>query len=167
MKIEIERKFLLASERWRALVLSSEHIQDGLLSYDEERKIRVRIIGGRATLTVKTRRIRGMREEFEYDIPHEDAQRLIAHCGSNVTEKIRHSIVHANRTWEVDEYEGLLKGIVLAEVELEAPDQPLDIPDWIGEEVTAEPPYRKINMLRARLGQGPDAALHTPSPAGL
>ena len=67
MKIEIERKFLLASERWRSLVERSEKIQDGLLATNDERKVRVRIIGDRSTLTVKTQRIRGQREEFEYD----------------------------------------------------------------------------------------------------
>jgi len=152
MKIEIERKFLLASESWRSLVERSEHIRDGLLALNDERNVRVRIIGERSTLTVKTRRIRGQREEFEYDIPHDDAERLLALCGSDVIHKVRHYIVQADLTWEVDEYEGLLKGISLAEVELDSVDQHIDIPDWIGHEVTAEPLYRKSNMLRDRRG---------------
>ena len=152
MKIEIERKFLLASEGWRSLVEHSEHIRDGLLSSDDRRKIRVRIIGERSTLTVKSKRIRGEREEYEYDIPRDDAERLLIHCGSDVIHKVRHYIDHAGLTWEVDEYEGLLKGIVLAEVELDSPDQPIVMPDWVGQEVTSEPPYRKINMLRSRQG---------------
>ena len=152
MKIEIERKFLLASERWRSLVERSEHIRDGLLSSKGDRKVRVRIIGERSTLTVKTKAILGRREEFEYDIPVSDAERLLTHCGSDVVQKLRHYIVHAGLTWEVDEYEGLLKGVVIAEVELESLDQSIILPDWIGHEVTAESPYRKINMLRKRQG---------------
>lgn len=152
MKIEIERKFLLASESWRSLVERSEHIQDGLLSSNDEQKVRIRIIGERSTLTVKSKRIRGQREEFEYDIPCGDAERLLTYCGGNVIQKIRHYIVHAGLIWEVDEYEGLLKGVVLAEVELESLDQQIIMPDWIGHEVTAEPTYSKINMLRARQG---------------
>ena len=152
MAIEIERKFLLASERWRTLVERSEHIRDGLLSSRGGQKVRVRIIGERSTLTVKTKSIRGQREEFEYDIPIGDAERLLTLCGSDVVQKRRNYIVHAGLTWEVDEYEGLLKGVVLAEVELESLDQPVVMPDWVGKEVTTESPYRKINMLRSRQG---------------
>jgi len=164
MKIEIERRFLLASERWRSLVERSEHIRDGLLASNDERNVRVRIIGERSTLTVKTKRIRGQREEFEYDIPRGDAERLLALCGSDVIQKVRHYVAQADLTWEVDEYEGLLKGISLAEVELDSLDQPIAIPDWIGHEVTSEPPYRKINMLRSRQGLPADDDHDTSSP---
>jgi len=163
VKIEIERKFPLASERWRSLVKRSETIQDGLLAANDERKVRVRIIGDRSTLAVKTRRVRGQREEFEYDIPRKDAERLLIACGNTVVQKVRHYIVQAGLTWEVDEYEGLLKGIILAEVELESLDQPVTMPDWIGHEVTAEPPYRKINLLRARLGLPLEDSVDTSS----
>jgi len=152
MKIEIERKFLLASERWRSLVERRELIRDGLLSTNDERKVRVRIIGERSTLTIKSKRVRGQREEFEYNIPLSDAERLLTYCSGNVIQKVRHYILHAGLTWEVDEYEGLLKGVILAEVELDSFEQPIVLPDWIGHEVTAEPPYSKINMLRARQG---------------
>lgn len=150
MGIEIERKFLLASNRWRSLVQRSVHIEDGLVASSDDRKTRVRIIGDRATLAVKTGRIAGVREEFEYDIPMTDACRLMACCGSNVTVKIRHYVQHAGLTWEIDEYDGLLKGVLLAEVELSAVDQPIDLPDWIGREVTSQASYRKTNLLRAR-----------------
>jgi len=164
MKIEIERKFLLASENWRPLVERSEHIRDGLLSSNDERKVRVRIIGERSTLTIKSKRIRGQREEFEYDIPGDDAERLLIYCGGNVIHKIRHYIGFAGLIWEVDEYEGLLKGVVLAEVELDSIDQPIVMPDWIGQEVTAAAPYSKINMLRNRQGL-PPVDEHKPSPS--
>ena len=152
MKIETERKFQLASERWRSLVERSEHIQDGLLSSNDERKVRIRIIGKRSTIAVKSKIFRGQREEFEYDIPRDDAERLLTYCAGNVIQKVRHYIAHANLIWEVDEYEGLLKGVVLAEVELESLDQHILMPDWIGHEVTADPFYSKTNMLRT--GQG-------------
>jgi adenylate cyclase len=150
MKVEIERKFLLASEGWRREVQRSEFIRDGLIAISDERKTRVRIIGERATLAVKTRRIAGGRYEFEYDIPLEDAELMLASCGSNATSKHRHYVLHQGLTWEIDEYDGILKGVVLAEVELDAIDQLIDMPSWIGREVTAQAPYRKINMLRER-----------------
>lgn len=164
MGIEIERKFLLASDRWRVLVQRSVHIQDGLISASDDRKTRVRIIGEQATLAVKTKRVAGVREEFEYDIPMTDASRLMLCCGDNVTVKTRHYVQHAGMTWEIDEYDGLLTGVILAEVELSAADQQIDLPEWIGAEVTLDAPYRKINMLRARQGlpQEEQAAVHEP-----
>lgn len=154
MKVEIERKFLLASERWRSLAEGSDIIRDGLIAMTDERKTRVRIVGERATLTVKTNRDGGGRNEFEYDIPLGDAELLMASCGSNVIVKRRHYVPHGGLTWEVDEYEGLLEGVVMAEVELDAMGQPVDVPDWIGAEVTAQAPYRKHNLLAARQRQG-------------
>lgn len=151
MKVEIERKFLLASDGWRKLVERSAYIRDGLLAVSDERKTRVRIIGDRATLTVKTRRVAGSRFEFEYDIPLADAELMLESCGSSALSKHRHYVTHGGLVWEIDVYDGLLQGIVLAEVELTAIDQPVDLPDWIGPEVTGEAQYRKFNMLHARL----------------
>lgn len=153
MKIEIERKFLLASDGWRARVRSSERIRDGLLSSQEDKKVRVRIIGARATLTVKTGRVRGVREEFEYPIPLADAERLMSLCGSDVLEKVRHYVEHAAVLWEIDLYEGLLSGVALAEVELESRGQVLDLPDWIGREVTEDLAFREVNMMTSRQGR--------------
>lgn len=150
MSIEIERKFLLASDRWRALVQRSEYIRDGLISATDGRKTRVRIVGSRATLTVKTKRIEGRRGEFKYDIPMVDAESLMECCGTNVLEKVRHYVEFSGVVWEVDEYEGVLKGVILAEVELDDIHQTIVIPDWIGREVTGQPPYSKTNMLNAR-----------------
>lgn len=150
MKVEIERKFLLASDGWRKLVERTDYIRDGLVAASDERKTRVRIIGDRATLAVKTKRVQGSRFEFEYDIPLADAALLLESCDRNTTSKYRHYVPYGGLTWEIDEYDGLLKGVVLAEVELTAIDQPLDIPPWVGHEVTAEAPYRKLNMLEAR-----------------
>ena len=150
MKVEIERKFLLASEGWRREVHRSDYIRDGLVASSDERKARVRIIGERATLTVKSQRVAGSRYEFEYDIQLEDAELILSSCGNNATAKRRHYVLHGGLTWEIDEYDGILKGIVMAEVELDAIDQLIDMPGWIGPEVTAQAPYRKINMLQAR-----------------
>ena len=95
-------------------------------------------------------RVAGSRYEFEYDIPLEDAELILSSCGNNATAKRRHYVLHGGLTWEIDEYDGILKGIVMAEVELDAIDQLIDMPGWIGPEVTAQAPYRKINMLQAR-----------------
>jgi adenylate cyclase len=74
-------------------------------------------------------------------------------CGVNVLDKVRHFVPYAGSTWQIDVYEGLLEGVVLAEIELTDADKKLILPDWIGEEVTADPAYRKVKMVAARFAK--------------
>jgi CYTH domain-containing protein len=74
-------------------------------------------------------------------------------CDDNILDKVRHFTSHASNTWHVDVYEGVLDGIVLAEIELMDVEQKFALPDWIGAEVTADPKFRKINMVAVRLGR--------------
>ena len=67
-------------------------------------------------------------------------------CDGNVLNKVRHFVMHKDATWQVDVYNDILKGIVIAEIELTHPDQDFQIPDWVGAEVTDDPKYRKVNM---------------------
>jgi CYTH domain-containing protein len=78
-------------------------------------------------------------------------------CDGRVLEKVLHVIPHAGTVWHVDVYEGILNGVVLAEVELQHADQKLDLPSWIGKEVTNDPMYRKINMQRQRIVDLPES----------
>ena len=154
MAVEIERKFLVAEEGWQNLSTKSQRIRDGLISHSDGHKVRVRMYQDRATLTVKSFPMERARAEFEYEIPAADAEELLAHhCSLPVLEKTRHYIPYQGFTWEIDVYEGLLSGVVIAEVELERADIQLPIPTWIGREVTSDPAYRKFNMVNARLAQ--------------
>jgi adenylate cyclase len=151
MPVEIERKFLLTNDGWRSSVVRSERLRDGLVAATDGRKVRVRLYENRATLTVKSKQEHGRRAEFEYEVPRADAEEMLAlYCGTNILEKIRHYVIFAGNTWEIDVYEGLLDGIILAEVELDRIDQELSLPEWVGEEVTGRPEFKKINMLSAR-----------------
>src|SRR5262249_36570808 len=97
--------------------------------------------------TLKSRRRGPIRTEFEYAIPYSDAVEILrTMCDGRVLDKVRHVITHAGAVWHVDVYEGILNGVVLAEVELQHADQKFDLPGWIGKEVTGDPKYRKINM---------------------
>ena len=88
-----------------------------------------------------------VRTEFEYAIPDYDAEEIMrTMCGGEVLDKVRHFVPHAGMTWYVDAYEGILSGIVLTEIELTQPDQEFSLPNWIGEEVTGDSTYRKVNM---------------------
>lgn len=154
MGTEIERKFLVASEDWRASVVREQHLVDGLVAMMGGRKVRVRLCDGQATLTVKARQAPGVNAEFEYPIPLADAEDLLArHCDGNVIGKTRYFVRYEGFMWLVDVYSGVMADVVLAEIELTRLDCALPLPPWVGREVTGDPAYRKINLFRARAGQ--------------
>lgn len=145
MPREIERKFLLKSDAWRSLAEGVTYRQ-GYLSSVPERTVRVRIAGDAAFLTVKGRNVKNSRAEFEYPIPLEDAEQMLKLCDGPLVEKQRCEIPHAGKTWQVDEYAGDNRGLVLAEVELDSEDEQPEIPEWIGEEVSGDPRYYNSNL---------------------
>ena len=142
MAQEIERKFLVRSEDWRAAAHRREAIRQAYLAITEILTIRVRMIGEKAWVTIKSKADGPTRTEFEYPIPHANAAWLMGARQGGVIEKVRHSIVFGGRTWTVDEFNGEHDGLVIAECELEAADAALARPDWVGEEVTNDPACR-------------------------
>jgi adenylate cyclase len=150
MPTEIERKFLVANERWKQSFIRSVRIRDGLIAVYNGRKARVRIAGDQATIALKGQRNGLGRSEFEYAIPTADAEEMLrTMCDDRVLEKIRYYIPHAGLTWGIDVYEGILKGVVIAEVELDRDDRVLELPDWVGKEITGNLRYSKFNMEKA------------------
>ena len=150
MPTEIERKFLVANDGWKQSVVRSVRIRDGLIAVYLGRKARVRILGDQATIALKGQRNGLGRSEFEYAIPISDAEEMLrTMCDDRVLEKIRYYIPHVGLTWEIDVYDGILKGVVIAEVELDRDDRLLELPDWVGKEVTGNLRYSKFNMEKA------------------
>lgn len=143
---EIERKFLLSGEAWREGA-EGLFFRQGYLSADPERTVRVRQVGRRGQLTVKGLTRGVTRAEFEYEIPVADAKRLLDElCLRPLVEKTRYRVAHAGLTWEIDEFHGENEGLVVAEVELEAEDQAIELPSWIGREVSGDPRYFNSNL---------------------
>lgn len=152
MAVEIERKFLVTSKDWQEDVVRSVRLRDGLIASTDRGKVRVRIADNTATLAVKGARTGLSREEYEYEIPVEDAVALLErHCGGAILEKTRFFVPSDGFVWEVDVYSGILSGVVIAEIELPAEDTDFERPSWVGVEVTGQDKYRKITMLNARL----------------
>ena len=139
MPTEIERKFLVTGTEWRQG--DSIRLCQGYLSRAKERTVRVRLAGEKAFLTIKGISKGASRAEFEYEIPVVDAEQLLKLCDGPLIEKVRHVVVYKGLKWEVDEFFGENAGLVVAEVELEREDQPLEKPDWVGQEVTHDPRY--------------------------
>lgn len=152
MALEIERKFLVAGDAWRAASRAPKHIRQGYIARSSDVVVRVRMFGARAFLTIKSTDAGLVRSEFEYEIPPHDAEQLLAHvCADSVIEKTRHQIEWDGLDWVIDEFEGALRGLVMAEIELYATDQEIDIPAWAGREVTDDPEYRNEHLSRGRL----------------
>jgi len=147
MAVEIERKFLLKNEDWRSLPQTAIRIKQGYLNSEKERTVRVRIKGEKGFLTVKGKTVNASRLEFEYEIPKSDALQLLKLCERPIIEKIRYEVPLNGNVWEIDEFEGINKGLIMAEVELESENQAFIRPDWIGEEVTSDIRYYNSNLI--------------------
>lgn len=153
MATEIERKFLVTSDAWRAAAEGPPvAMHQGYLAPGGPgaATVRIRIAGPRAMLTVKGPGLLS-RLEFEYPVPVEDAEAMFAAglCAPPLIEKERSRVPHAGLVWEVDVFGGHLAGLVLAEVELDRPDRPLELPAWVGQEVTGDPRYQNATLARA------------------
>lgn len=146
MAVEIERKFLVTGEEWRSGA-QGLHCQQGYLSITNDVAVRVRILGDTASITVKGMGASLSRPEFEYPIPIADAQEMLEkHCLKPIVEKMRYKVLHAGNTWDVDEFQGVNAGLVLAEIELENEQQVVELPKWTGDEVTEDMNYVEINL---------------------
>lgn len=147
MAKEIERKFLVTSPAYRRIAIKSVHILQAYLCRDPRSTVRIRIAGHQAYLTVKGRNDGAVRDEWEYEIPVEDARLMIDRCASGtVIEKTRHIVFHEGFRWEVDEFAGSRNGLVVAEIELDSADRAFPLPPFVGEEVTGDPRYYNSSL---------------------
>jgi len=140
MAKEIERKFLVNGDSWRQLAEGSLYRQGYIAS--QGATVRVRIAGNQGYLTIKGPTVNFSRSEFEYPIPLADAQEMLdTLCDRPLIEKTRYKIEWAGLVWEVDEFAGANQGLIIAEVELTDEAQQIEIPEWIGTEVTGDSRY--------------------------
>lgn len=143
MPVEIERKFLVVSDEWRALADGGRRLRQAYIAHDRNGSVRVRLAADKAWLTLKTARSGMVRDEFEYEIPLNEAEEMLQRlCSGPVIEKTRYRVPHDGKIWEVDMFSGCADGLILAEVELQAVDERFDLPDWVGDEVTEDPRFR-------------------------
>jgi adenylate cyclase len=143
---EIERKFLVSGDGWRGGSPGCPYTQ-GYLSRDPERVVRVRQAGKRAYITIKGISQGTTRAEFEYPISLSDAEALMKLCLRPLIEKVRHVVEYHGKRWEVDEFHDENEGLILAEVELSREDEPVDLPPWIGQEVSRDARYFNANLV--------------------
>ena len=141
MAKEIERKFLVAHQAWRESVNTIHVYRQGYLSYDSERTVRVRATEVTGYLTIKGITEGLTRDEFEYEIPLADALALLQLCERPAIEKKRYIVPNGAHVWEIDVFEGVNEGLVVAEIELDSEDEAFDKPNWLGNEVSGDRKY--------------------------
>ena len=145
---EIERKFLVKNDSWKAKAKGKRYRQ-GYLSTLKERTVRVRTAGDQGYLTIKGITQGASRAEYEYEIPFSDANEMLdGLCERPIIEKTRYRLPQDDIVWEIDEFDGDNRGLIVAEVELKDEHQTVKMPDWIGQEVTDDPRYFNANLVK-------------------
>ena len=148
--MEIERKFLVRDSSYRQAARSSSHIQQGYLSSGRGCTVRVRLRDDEAYLTIKGPSADGglSRYEFEKTISRDEGEHLLQLCEPGIIDKTRYLVDCGSHTFEVDEFHGDNQGLVMAEVELRAADEPYERPPFLGDEVTGDRRYYNSHLRR-------------------
>ncbi len=147
MAKEIERKYLVTDNIYRSMACSCRHIIQAYLNRDPRSTVRVRIADRKAFITIKGKNDGAVRDEWEYSIPVDDAEAMIRKCADGrIIEKTRYIVPFEGFTWEVDEFEGDLAGLTVAEIELPDVTTTFKLPPFTGEEVTGDPRYYNSSL---------------------
>ena len=149
MATETERKFLVKSE-FRHLAVREIKITQAYLSIDPQKTIRIRLADSKAFLTVKSRPQKNSitRNEWEVEIPVNDAQEMMSICLPGRIVKTRYLVPLGTHTFEIDVFHEKNEGLVVAEIELNSDNESFDKPDWLGDEVTGMPQYYNANLIK-------------------
>ncbi len=146
---EIERKFLVEGD-FKSQAYAHSHIVQGYICSARGRTVRVRIRDDRGYLTIKgAATADGLsRYEWEKEIPLAEAQELMKLCEPGVIDKTRYLVRSGRHVFEVDEFYGDNEGLLVAEVELSAPDEPYEKPSFIGREVTGDVRFYNSHLMK-------------------
>lgn len=159
MAKEIERKFLVAADGpWRAG--EGRRLKQAYIVAGPEAVVRVRLAGVEAMLAIKGPVSGFTRDEFEIPVPLAVAEEMIAALAhGRIVDKTRYRVPHGNHLWEVDVFHGIHEGLVVAEVELASEDEAVELPDWVGEEVSGDPRFYNVVLAEAAAAGRPVPAM--------
>lgn len=148
MAVEIERKFLVTGSQWRKEVNAGTDYRQGYFCLDPDRTVRVRVSTDSGWITVKGPMVGFTRAEYEYPIPVQDADEMLRTvCLQPIIDKTRYLLNKDRLVWEIDEFRGRNRGLIVAEVEVESERQVIDLPEWIGQEVTSDLRYLNSSLV--------------------
>ena len=149
MQLEIERKFLVSPD-FKESASKRKKIVQGYLTGDIKNTVRVRVMDNKGFITVKGPGNKSglSRFEWEHEISVAEAEELLQFCQFGRIEKWRYDIEYSGKIFEVDEFFGENKGLLIAEVELLSENEAFELPDWILEEVTGISKYYNLMLSR-------------------
>ena len=148
MPLEIERKFLVNSDRYK-IGAKPVDIMQAYLAIHNQLAIRGRIEGHNASLAIKSKVSERVNREYEYSIPLDEAQSMMKLSEHSVITKTRYLVDFKRHTWEVDEFHGDNEGLVVAEIELDDENEIFEKPDWLNNEVTSDYRYLNSNLSKS------------------
>ncbi len=149
MAKEIERKFLVKNDSWRQVAAPGVYMSQGYMGDAKRASVRVRVEGEQANINIKSATLGVTRSEYEYPIPRDEALEMLRTlCEQPLIEKTRYEVKVGAHTWEVDVFEGDNQGLIVAEVELASEDELFEKPDWAGDEVSHEPRYYNVCLVK-------------------
>ena len=148
MALEIERKYLVVNDKWKDHIINEAPIKQGYLATTSKASMRVRVDGEQANINIKGKTVGISRLEYEYPIPLEEARELLDNLVSGaVIDKVRYKVRCGDHVWDLDLFLGANKGLVMAEVELSHEDEPFEMPEWAGEEVSGDTRYYNASLV--------------------
>ena len=151
---EIERKYLVNHSEWQKVEKSSgQQYRQGYILTDPHKTIRVRQTPEKGFLTIKGLSVGATRPEYEYEIPLIEAIELLDNFSISELSKVRYTLAYKNKIWEVDEFLGENSGLIVAEIELMSETEHVDIPLWVGQEVTGQEKYYNSNLTTEPFGK--------------
>jgi adenylate cyclase len=149
MAREIERKFLVVNNLWRNHIDGSDYFRQGYLATTGKCSIRIRVSDDKGFLNMKSATLDIQRTEYEYEIPRQEAEEMLdTFCEGPLIEKTRYYVRHDKHLWEIDEFDGANAGLVVAEIELDDIAETFTRPDWIGPEVSDDPRYYNVCLVK-------------------
>ena len=154
MGIEIERRFLVENEDWKAQVILSESFSQAYLnSSTDEWVTRVRVIDNKkAFITLKSSLNGLINHEFEYSIPIKDAIELIKLSKYKLT-KTRYQLKINKKNWVVDLFDGSNFPLKIAEIELNDESEEIQVPSWCGMEITGIKSLSNVSLAKIPISQ--------------
>lgn len=159
--LEIERKFLIHSNRIDLSLLPFSKIKQGYILRADTGSVRIRIEEKKifdkldnnthystdSYLMIKKRVDEMSNQEITIPLEYEAALEMLEkNCYKPPIEKTRYICQINELKWEIDVFEGHRKGLILAEIEILSREQKIDLPDWIDKEVTGQPEYYNVNL---------------------
>ena len=146
MGLEIERRFLIKNDNWKAFVIKKLFIEQGYLSNNlNDWIIRIRFSDNDYKITLKKHIKSFTNFEFEYSIPHQDGATIMSNL-SNTIKKERFLLEVEKKSWIIDCFKGNNYPLEIAEIELSREDEYLNLPSFISKEITGLTHYSNFSL---------------------